>query len=105
MEKIYNKLVRDKIPEIILKDNAKPITHIASNDEFLIKLYDKLIEEFNEFKQEPNQEEMGDILEVIESIIEHYRFDRDEIEKIRLNKKSTRGGFDKKIILDKVIKD
>ncbi len=104
MEKVYDKLVRDYIPEIIIKDKSKPVTHIASDNEFLKKLYNKLIEEFDEFKQEPNEEELADILEVINSIIEYYHFSKEEIEEIRLKKKKERGGFDKKVILDKVIK-
>ncbi len=104
MEEVYDKLVRDKIPEIIIKNNAEPVTHIASNNEFLIRLYDKLIEEFKEFKQEPCEEELADILEVINSIIKYYDFNKNKIEEIRLRKKEKRGGFDKKIILERVIK-
>ena len=47
--KIYNKLVRDKIPEIINKDNRKPITRVLNNEEYLSELNKKLQEEMNEY--------------------------------------------------------
>lgn len=40
--KVYNKLVRDKIPEIIRKDNRKPITTILNNKNYLIELNRKI---------------------------------------------------------------
>jgi len=77
----YNKLVRDKIPEII-KDNGNiPITHIASNEEYKEKLKTKLKEEVNEFLEESNKEELADILEVIYAICDFYEIDKEELEK------------------------
>jgi predicted house-cleaning noncanonical NTP pyrophosphatase (MazG superfamily) len=76
----YNKLVRDKIPEIIKKDGVKCIQHIAKDkNEYLRKLYEKFIEEFEEFKSKPSIEEFADIMEVLEYIAKYYKFDLSEI--------------------------
>jgi len=99
----YNKLIRDKIPEIITKDKKTPITHIASNKEYWEKLKEKLKEEVNEFLKEDNKEEFADILEVIHAISDFKDFDKDEINKIKENKAKKRGRFENKIILDEVI--
>ena len=61
----YNKLVRDKIPEIIKADKQTPITHIANQKEFKQKLLEKLQEEVGEFLKEQNTEELADIVNTI----------------------------------------
>ena len=48
MEKIYNKLVRDNIPDIIRDDNETPVTRILTDGEYEIELYRKLVEECKE---------------------------------------------------------
>lgn len=100
----YNKLVRDKIPEIIEKDNKECEFYIASEDEYINQLYSKVIEELNEFKANPCMEEMADILEVLSAIGKYYNFGEDTVQRIRHDKNEDRGNFDKRIILQKVIK-
>ncbi|MFT9497440.1 nucleoside triphosphate pyrophosphohydrolase [Anaerosolibacter sp.] len=102
-EIIYNKLVRDKIPEIIQKDNKECEFYIASEDEYINQLYSKVVEELNEFKANPCEEEMADILEVLSAIGKHYNFEEDSVQRIRYNKNQERGKFDKRIILQKVM--
>lgn len=63
--KIHNKLVRDKIPEIIEKENRRPITKILSKEEYISELNKKLQEEFKEYLEDNNVEELADIVEVI----------------------------------------
>ncbi|WP_292460969.1 nucleoside triphosphate pyrophosphohydrolase [Methanothermococcus sp.] len=101
----YNKLVRDKIPEIIKKSGHKPIVYIADDKEYINRLYDKLIEEIEEFKENPSPEELADILEVCETIGAYYRISLNEVKKIKNKKFEERGGFSKKLILKEVIKD
>ena len=103
--KIYNKLVRDRIPEIILKDNELPSTRILSDEEYIKELNKKLQEEVNEYLEEENIEEMVDILEVIRAILEHKDVTYEEIEEKRIKKVNKRGGFKEKIFLEKVIQN
>lgn len=96
----YNKLVRDKIPKIIHEKKAVPITHIASDDEYWLKLKEKLQEEVNEFMKDSNTEELVDILEVINAICDFKKIDKKELELLRKKKVKEKGGFKDKIILD-----
>jgi predicted house-cleaning noncanonical NTP pyrophosphatase (MazG superfamily) len=97
-----SKLVRDKIPEIIEESNKIPETHIANDQEYSKALLEKLKEESQEFAEEPNQEELADIYEVIDAIISSKNWSKKDIIKIQEIKANERGKFEKKIILDKV---
>ena len=96
----YNKLVRDKIPEIIKKEGAVPITHLASDNEYWQKLKEKLQEEVNEFMKDSNEEELADILEVVYAIGDFKKIDKNKLELLRKKKAEKRGGFRDKVILD-----
>lgn len=103
MEKIYNKLVRDKIPEIIQKDGKTCSTEILDNDRYLEMLDGKLFEEMLEYHQDKSIEELADITEVIFAIVKAKGLSLEEFEKIRNQKADERGGFDKKILLKSVV--
>jgi predicted house-cleaning noncanonical NTP pyrophosphatase (MazG superfamily) len=97
----YNKLVRDKILKIIKKSGSGYKYHIAKDDaEYLAKLYEKLEEEIEEFKEKPSVDEFADILEVIESIGKFYNFHLDKVKEVKRTKKFNRGSFDNRIILE-----
>ncbi len=96
----FNKLVRDRIPEIIRSKGKTPIIHIASDEEYEKKLRAKLQEEVDEFLQDPDKEELADILEVIYALCDLYGVSRDKLEEFRAKKARERGGFKKKVILE-----
>jgi len=96
----YHKLVRDNIPEIIKKKGLIPITHVSDDEEYWIKLKDKLKEEVDEFLKENNKEELSDILEVVKTICEFKNIN--DLEFIREKKAKERGRFKKRIILEEV---
>ena len=98
----YNKLVRDKIPQIMARKGEKAIIHIASENEYWEKLKGKLKEEVEEYFQSEDKEEIADILEVILAISDFKKLDMKELEKLRRKKASERGSFKKRIILDEV---
>ncbi len=104
---IYNKLVRDNIPEIIKKDKAEPIIRILEQEEYLKELLKKLEEEAKEAAgamtdKKDLMKEIGDIYEIIDAIIDNYGLDKEEIMKLKNERKIKRGGFEKKIFLESV---
>jgi len=103
--KVFNKLVRDNIPDIILKDNELPVTRILNDEEYLKELNKKLLEEVNEYLNDDNIEEMVDILEVVRAIIKVKGSSYKEIEDKRKKKALKRGKFKKKIYLEKVLQN
>ena len=101
--KVYNKLVRDKIPEIIMNDNRMPITRVLDNEEYIKELNKKLQEEVSEYLEDDNVEELADIVEVVYGILNAKNISIEEFEKIRIKKVNERGAFYKKIFLEKVV--
>ncbi len=100
--KHFNKLVRDRIPEIIRADGKNPVTHIITEDqEYLEKLYEKDIEESEELRQNPSLEELVDKLEVLLAIGKVLGFSPEDIEQARLKKADERGAFNKRIFLER----
>lgn len=103
MKKVYNKLVRDKIPEIIdSKPNQTSKTRVLDNDEYLFELNKKLQEEVSEYLESGDVEEIADIEEVLRAILDAKNVDYESFEDIRLNKVNKRGSFKKKIYLESV---
>ncbi|MFA6428103.1 MAG: nucleoside triphosphate pyrophosphohydrolase [Candidatus Buchananbacteria bacterium] len=97
----FNKLVRDNIPEIIEGKGEKAFTHIAEEKEYGEALEQKLLEEANEFLQNPSVEEAADILEVLQAICALKGIDLSKLEEVRQKKAKERGGFKNRIILDR----
>ena len=102
---IYNKLVRDKIPEIIEASGKTCETEILSDEEYLQMLDKKLDEELAEYHQEQNIEELADLLEVLYATAKARGYSIEELEQVRVDKQKARGGFDGKILLKSVIAD
>lgn len=88
---------------MIKASGRKPIVHIAKDEEYLKRLYKKLVEESVEFKKKPSNEEIVDVLEVVYAIASFRKLSRKKLESLRLKKARTSGGFSKKIVLDKII--
>ena len=103
--KVFNKLVRDKIPDIILADNQLPVTRILKDDEYVEALNSKLLEEVNEYLDDNNINEIADILEVIRAIVEQQGLTMEEIEEKRVKKAEKRGAFKDKIFLEKIMEN
>ncbi len=100
----YDKLIRDKIPEIIRKSNAHANTYVLSDqEEFKSRLTKKLQEEMNEYMDSQDPEELADIMEVIKALAENiHNISYEQLEQVRNNKEKERGGFDKGLVLTEV---
>ena len=94
------KLVRDKIPQIIMLDGKIPIVRTLSDEEYLTELDRKLDEEVAEYQADKSLEEMADVLEVLFAICEARGHSVDELMKVRDEKRENRGGFKEKIFWD-----
>ena len=106
MERIYNKLVRDNIPEIITANGEMPVTRILTDEDYKKSLEEKLNEEYEEVlssEGDERLEELADMIEVIRSLAGLENVSLDNIVKLADAKRAKRGGFDKKIFLEKVI--
>ena len=99
----YNKLVRDKIPEIIQDEGRVPKYHQLCVETYYKLLLEKLREEVEEFISSDNVEEIADILEVVHCILKVRGCSFQEIEKVREIKNHERGSFKDRIILESVI--
>ena len=96
---VYNKAIRDKIPEIIKESGKKYEVKTLSDDEFLKELEKKLVEELNEYQESRNVEELSDILEVIYRISSLKGTTSEQLDKIRKDKATKRGSFDNNLFL------
>ena len=109
MEKIYNKLVRDNIPEIIKNNNGEPYTRILNEVEYKDELEKKLLEECNEVinakESKDRVEELADVMEIIFSLARLEDKSLYEIQEVMLDKRKKRGGFEKRVYLEKVIEE
>lgn len=100
--KIYNKLIRDKIPEIIQSSGKTCETEILSEEEYLKMVDAKLDEELAEYHKDQNIEELADLLEVIYAASKARGYTIEQLERVRKEKAEKRGGFEKRILLKTV---
>lgn len=100
--KRYDKLIRDRIPEIIDEDGRYCKTRVLNDKEYLAELNKKLQEELDEYKESGSFEELADLEEIIHAIVLYKGTSIDKFEKIRQEKRSIRGGFEEKIYLENV---
>ena len=100
MKYIYNKLVRDKIPENINSIKGKKCNYKILNDkEYLQELDKKIFEEAHEFIEEHSIEELADLMEVIFAIMKARNISMEDVENARKIKNSKKGSFNDKVYL------
>jgi predicted house-cleaning noncanonical NTP pyrophosphatase (MazG superfamily) len=99
MDAVKEKLVRDKIPEIIKKEGRKPIFRVAEDKEFPLLLKKKLIEETGEFVRDPSLDELSDILEVMMALAGSMGLTWEEIQNACNKKRHEKGGFAEGFVL------
>lgn len=106
MERVYNKLVRDKIPNIIEEKGETPIIKVLNENDYKKELEKKLYEEYKEVIEASGDErieELADMLEVIRALASLENKNLNDIIGIADKKNKKRGAFDEKIFLEKVI--
>jgi predicted house-cleaning noncanonical NTP pyrophosphatase (MazG superfamily) len=100
--KRYDKLVRDKIPAILVEKGKVHTCHVAEAPEFSQKLKEKLAEEVKEYLDDPCLEELADIQEVIYALVYHNGWSLPMLDERRVYKHAVRGGFERQYILEAV---
>lgn len=100
--KKYNKLVRDRIPEIIASTGKQCVTRILSREEYLEKLDEKLEEELAEYRQSGDMEELADLYEVLHATAVARLGSWEALEQLAAKKRQARGGFALRIALEEV---
>ena len=99
----WNKLVRDRVPEIVEADGLKAVTRALNGGEFFDALHDKLIEEVAELKEAADREdviaEAADILEVVTAICDMHGVTMAEVTRRQTLKRGERGAFTERIFL------
>lgn len=101
----YDKLVRDKIPEIIEGKGKKAVVERLEDAAYKYYLDEKLGEELQEYLESDSVEELADIIEVIYAIAKYKRVAIQELEAIRSQKVEARGAFEKRLLLKEVIEE
>lgn len=99
----YNKLVRDKIPQIIEQAGKTCVCETLADEQYIQMLNEKLLEEVKEFLESGTVEELADIEEVMHAILAFKNVSIEEFQRVRLDKINARGGFTDKILLKEVI--
>lgn len=96
---IYNKLIRDRIPEIMDQEGKKYEIRVLKDDEYLKEINRKLQEELQEYYESGEVEELADIAEILYAIARYKGVSQKEFERIRMNKAEKRGAFEKRLFL------
>ncbi|WP_130860721.1 nucleoside triphosphate pyrophosphohydrolase [Gracilibacillus phocaeensis] len=103
---IYNKLVRDYIPEIIEEQGQYCQIRIMDEKSYKLELIQKLKEEWKEYRKANNDqaavEELADMMEVVIALAKTHQVSEQTLLQMREQKLKTRGGFDNKIFLEEV---
>jgi len=102
MIKVYNKAIRDRIPDIIESSGASYIVDVLNDEKFIDKLVLKLDEEIKEFKESKSVEELCDLIEIAYRIAELNGVSNEELEEMINKKNIERGKFEKNLFLIQV---
>ena len=102
----YDKLVRDRIPELVEANGETPVTRRVEGEEYDDYLAEKLVEEAHEFREARADDgadadrELADVLAVVGTLLDCG--DRDRVERLREEKAAERGGFSDGVVLERV---
>ncbi|GKV65194.1 MULTISPECIES: nucleoside triphosphate pyrophosphohydrolase [unclassified Sporosarcina] len=106
---VYNKLVRDFIPDIIGRDGKTCVTRILDESAYIAEVNRKMYEELKEYEEantaEEHVEELSDLLELIHAAARFHGVTVEELEHVRKEKAEKRGAFNERIFLEEVLDD
>lgn len=100
--KRYDKLVRDRIPEIIGANGKRSAVRTLTDAEYMQRLDQKLVEELTEYQESGDLDELADLVELVQTITAHRGMSWDAFEAMRAHKREERGGFGARLLLEMV---
>lgn len=101
----YNKLIRDRIPEIIESSGKIAVVRKTEGEELLNLLNRKLFEELNEYEESGEMEELADLVEVVQAILDYKNISIEEFNTLRNKKNIEKGVFEKGLLLMEVVEE
>ncbi|HYE67194.1 MAG TPA: nucleoside triphosphate pyrophosphohydrolase [Anaerovoracaceae bacterium] len=99
MKRIYNKLVRDNIPQLIKESGRDCSTRILNEKEYYDALLDKIVEEIEEYRISGNEEELADVYEVLDCLVQLKEYEPMHIDYLQLIRREKRGSFKDRVLL------
>lgn len=93
------KLVRDRIPELIKSEGREPAVRVADEKEFHVLLQKKLVEEAGDLTKKPTVEELSDVLEVVMALAGEMGITWEELQEASNRKRDEKGGFASRVVL------
>ncbi|MGB4758646.1 MAG: nucleoside triphosphate pyrophosphohydrolase [Candidatus Saccharimonadales bacterium] len=103
---IFNKLVRDKLPELYESIHQKITVRALSSGEYSAELCTKLVEEARELSAAHSKDavinELADIYQVAEDLMVHYNIEKAQVDKIKTNKKADKGSFSEGVFVETI---
>ena len=102
MTREYDKLVRDRIPEVVREDGETPVVHEVDGEAYRDRLAAKLVEEAEEYAESRNVEELADVLEVVDALENALDIEDGELVQRQAEKASKRGRFEDGVVLERV---
>jgi predicted house-cleaning noncanonical NTP pyrophosphatase (MazG superfamily) len=103
MRVAYNKLIRDRIPEIITADGHHAVTRVLDEEHYRAALLAKLVEEAREAENAAADAlpgELADVWEVLHALLSTLPLTWQELEALAAAKRGERGGFERRIYLE-----
>lgn len=99
--KTYNKLVRDRIPEVIESEGRRYLIETLSDVEYEQALRDKLIEEAREVAQSTDElaQELADMYEVLDALMALHSLTEEQLRALQAQRRAERGSFSRRIRL------
>jgi len=98
----HDKLVRDRIPEVVRENGETPVTHRVDGEAYRDRLAEKLREEAEEYAESRGVDELVDVLDVVDAILAARDVDDEELDELRETKATERGGFTEGVVLERV---
>lgn len=102
MKRVYNKLVRDNIPQLIEQSGREYTSRIMSEKEYYEALLNKIVEEIEEFRISDNEEEIADIYEALDCLVRLKEYEPMHIDYLKLIKREARGSYKDRVLLEEV---